>query len=324
VARDLTAQAASSAAAQPVHAHALDKQTSALMHGERMEPADSLTAASKAAEAEEVEADPALRPATQAAKPTDSFSSAAAGVPQTVEALVPMTAQSLVSHHTGGGELAAPEGRERPATTVGGCTDAMPLTWLKTPINLSTALAAGERPASTHPGGGSSTLRSTLAPAAATMAHNQQLQGVVGAALARVASGPRPGNSSNSDNHRVIVGVKRKAAPAAGRPPMAPPTHQAGRTTPALTHAMPSASSAGVAQHPGTEATLTVEDAVSMVQQDFEVDAEVACDAVSQASADCGGIHGSLVEVEGRRLLVVRPGLSITSVGISKGNPRSN
>lgn len=171
------------------------------------------------------------------------------------------------------------------------------------PNNQSSAVAPA--PCTSQLGDGTSVRRRPSVSAAVS----RQLHSVVGAALARVAApGPRPGNSCNSDNHRVIVGVKRKAA-TVGRPPMAPP--QVARMA-----VVPSASSAGAAPL-GGEPALTVEDAVSMVQQGLEMDAEVACDAVStlsKASAD-GGVHG-LVEVQGR-LVVVHPGLSRASVGLS-------
>lgn len=340
--QDAGAQAASSAAAPPPPTF-VDKQTSALRPMERVpEPADSMTAASKAADAdggndrdgedEEGEAEPnemqhPAAPLTQAAKPTDSFSSAAAGVVRTFDAPAPMAAPSLVSHHTGGGEQRREEQQEqqqeqqqdqRPQQqhaedeerALGEETAPTPSA---RPALFSSVGPSAAAPALTHPGGSS-----ILRPPPATLP--RQLQGVVGAALARVAAtAPRPGNSSNSDNHRVIVGVKRKAS-ATGRPPMAPPLSQAGRTAAGLMQVVPSASSAGAANN-GAEPTLTVEDAVSMVEQGIEVDAEVACDAVSKASVDGGGKSVVEVEVEGRRVLVVHPGLSRgASVGLSKAN----
>lgn len=132
-----------------------------------------------------------------------------------------------------------------------------------------------------------------------------QLNSMVAAWSRGKSNTPRRGESSNSGNYRVLVGLKRKASVTGGtgRPPMGPPVQTVLRVPPGATvsqvtsvpqaqaqnHAQPSANSlGGMVAGPNTfeNGTIAIEDAVSMVEHGFEGGIDVACDAISKASGE--------------------------------------
>lgn len=186
----------------------------------------------------------------QAERPTESLSSAAAGALPGTYAAAIATAASLVSQNTG-----RMMREDRPDTLL-----------IKTlssemPIDTNEALHALQN--GHPPSHGKS-------PAAPAWKSAKVVQ----------ATAPVPGNSSNSGNHR-----KRKNSNA--RPPMLPPPAQTRGVNVAL---QTGSSAAGGIQIHLDQFTHTAEDAVSTVQQPFELQGEVVCDAVSKASGDSGDI----------------------------------
>lgn len=102
---------------------------------------------------------------------------------------------------------------------------------------------------------------------------------------AKGVQAPVPGNSSTSGNRQKERegGLKRKNS--SNRPRMLPPPAQ----TRGVNVALPTGSSAaGGIQIHLDQFAHTAEDAVSTVQQPFELQGEVVCDAVSKASGDSG------------------------------------
>jgi len=285
--------------------------------------------------------------AAAAAKPTDSYSSAAA------DALPPPgdrghdrnvgngAAASLASHHHidndhgGGGSLdiatAAVDDDIRQAIDM----PAPPLPSTNQQAQNQQPFAAAVAP-----------VTAMLTPASRmgngvllTPGHGLtplQIQSVVSAALGRAGSlNARPGESSSSGNRPlVLVGLKRKKAPAGvGRPPMAPPAQVPRTNVNTNTNNLnqnnqgPTASSPGFFAPHQADNTLAVEDAVSMAEHGLETaDIEVACDAVSKASqgevedVDGGGGIGDDVG-EGAGFIgsgcpsLAGPGVSLASAG---------
>jgi hypothetical protein len=293
------AAAAAAAPAQPASSAAPPAAPLPLLASMAQHHPEDSTAVSQADGAAEEAAAPrqmrqaAPRDPSAAAKPTDSFSSAAAGQHVAVAVVVdrgmggaglagaaqggaPAGAASLASHHAPPGVLdddAKQQAIDMPAPPPPG------------PAAAAAAAVAALATTPAAPRMGSGVLLTPghgLTPL--------QLQSVVSAALGR--AGPlstRPGDSCSSGNRPlVLVGLKRKKAPGTGggtgggvgRPPMAPPA-QILRTA-----AQPTASSAGaVAQQ--ADNLLAVEDAVSMVEHGLEgADIEVACDAVSEVQGE--------------------------------------
>lgn len=190
-------------------------------------------------------------------RPTESLSSAAAGaLPGTYAAAI-ATAASLVSQTTG-----RMMREDRP--------DSLLIKTLSSdmPIDTNEALHVLQNG---HP---SSHGKSPAAVAAAWKS-----------AKVVQATVPVPGNSSNSGNRQKERegGIKRKNS--SNRPPMLPPPAQ----TRGVNVALPTGSSAaGGIQIHLDQFAHTAEDAVSTVQQPFELQGEVVCDAVSKASGDSG------------------------------------
>ncbi|KAI8106813.1 hypothetical protein M9434_001467 [Picochlorum sp. BPE23] len=192
-------------------------------------------------------------------RPTESLSSAAAGaLPGTYAAAI-ATAASLVSQTTG-----RMMREDRP--------DSLLIKTLSSdmPIDTNEALHVLQNG---HP---SSHGKSSAAVAAAAAWKSAKVV---------QATAPVPGNSSNSGNRQKERegGLKRKNSST--RPPMLPPPAQ----TRGVNVALPTGSSAaGGIQIHLDQFAHTAEDAVSTVQQPFELQGEVVCDAVSKASGDSG------------------------------------
>lgn len=200
-------------------------------------------------------------------KPTESLSSAAAGMNPGYAAAI-ATAASLVSQNTGGRALLRDERLDAilPKSISS-----------EIPVDTNDALNAAIPHSGNQLNFGSTT----------------KTQGNVANWIpSRVAqaTAPAQGNSSNSGTHgkdaEGSLSVKRKAN---SRPPMLPPPAQVGVTRGVSIphHVLPTGSSAaGGIVSVQLELAHMAEDAVSTVQQPHEMLGEIVCDAVSKASGE--------------------------------------
>lgn len=224
-------------------------------------------------------------------KPTESLSSAAAGVFPGSYAAAMATAASLVSQNTG--RVMAREDRTLRKSLSGEIA-------IDTNDALNMLNAVG---AATH-------MKSPrVAPERAAQSANQRTYSRMAPAVAQNA----PGNSSNSGNHHVtfetyqnhlqgsVTLPKRNKSFSSSKPPMRPPPKAAtaiATVAPAAINTMSGGRGVNVALPTGSSTRAggiqiqldqlahMAEDAVSTVQQQHELLGEVACDAVSKASAD--------------------------------------
>lgn len=201
-------------------------------------------------------------------KPTESLSSAAAGVQPGNYAAAIATAASLVSQNTGGRMMR--EDR----------IDAM----LPKSIDISSEIPMETNDALNTPKamGNAGQKAGSTAPAL------QNSRGHVALRSSKLASAV-PGNSSNSGTHAVRdnreSSVKRKGST---KPPMLPPPAQPNVRGVSISQyvALPTGSSAGGGIHVQVDLGHTAEDAVSTVQQPHGFLGEIVCDAVSKASGE--------------------------------------
>lgn len=201
-------------------------------------------------------------------KPTESLSSAAAGVQPGNYAAAIATAASLVSQNTGGRMIRDDR------------MDAM----MPKSIDISSEIPMDTNDALNTP--------KTMGTASQRAGNNapalQNSRGHVALRSSKLASAV-PGNSSNSGTHAVRdareSSVKRKGS---SKPPMLPPPAQPNVRGVSISQyvALPTGSSAGGGIHVQVDLGHTAEDAVSTVQQPHGFLGEIVCDAVSKASGE--------------------------------------
>eukprot|EP00890_Picochlorum_soloecismus_P002758 jgi/Picsp_1/3483/NSC_06321-R1_---NA--- len=207
-------------------------------------------------------------PLCEKEKPTESLSSAAAGVQPGNYAAAIATAASLVSQNTGGRMIRDDK------------IDAM----MPKSIDISSKIPIDTNEALNTPRtmGTASQRAGNNAPAL------QNNRGHVALRSSKLASAV-PGNSSNSGTHAVRDGressIKRKGS---SKPPMLPPPAQTNVRGVSISQyvALPTGSSAGGGIHVQVDLGHTAEDAVSTVQQPHGFLGEIVCDAVSKASGE--------------------------------------
>lgn len=229
-------------------------------------------------------------------KPTESLSSAAAGVFPGSYAAAIATAASLVSQNTG--KVMAKEDKS-----------------LRKSISGEVAIDTNDAIQMLHAVGATPHMKSPRVGAdRAAQSANQRIPSRMAPATVQQV----PGNSSNSGNHQVALETyqnhlqgsvtlhnKRNKSFSSSKPPMRPPPKTAAAAIAAVAPAtintvsggrgvnvaLPTGSSSragGIHIHFDQLAHMA-EDAVSTVQQHHEILGEVACDAVSKASADAHG-----------------------------------